>query len=155
MPGIMISLFAVWPPVALHVSALALAGIPALPWPVRAAAIFGAAILILDVAARLRDFRKVARDLKRDPELLSPHVARYKRSWCQRTVIHWAAFAALGTAGSKLVRQQFETMGYRWFHIFPDRTFTRESPFLRINFWRSLIGGTPEIRRDLLREPAE
>ena len=154
MQGALTPLFAVWPPLALLASSLAVANLTFLPLALRLAAVVGVCILVFDISARLRDFRRVASNLSYDPELLPRHVARYKRSWCQRTVLHWAAFAALGREGRHYVRAQYERMGYRWFHFFPDKTFTRESPFLRLNFWRSLVGGTPEIRRDI-RDPAE
>jgi hypothetical protein len=155
LPGIVIALCAVWPPIVLNLSALAVAGLQVLPWPLRIAAMLGACILVFDIAARLRDFRRVSVNLRRDPSLLAQHVGRYKRSWCQRTVLHWAAFAALGEAGRDFVRRQFGAMGYRWFHVFPDKTFSRECPFLRVSFWRSTIGGTPEVRVESARAPAE
>lgn len=125
-----------------------------LPWPLRLLGFIGLGIMILDISARMRDFGKVVDNLSREPTLLPRHISRYKRSWCQRTVLHWAAYSALGEDGRQYVRNQFALMGYRWFHIFPDKTFTRESPFINPNFWRNLFGGTPEIRRDV-RDPAE
>lgn len=154
MQGAFAPLFAIWPPSALLLSALTVANITVLPLVLRLAALAGVCILIFDISARLRDFRRVATNLAYDPSLLPRHVARYKRSWCQRTVLHWAAFAALGREGRRFVREQYGNMGYRWFHFFPDKTFTRESPFLKPSFWRSLVGGTPEIRGGA-RDPAE
>ncbi len=147
-------LFAVWPPLALLSSSLAVSSIPFFPLPLRLAGVAGVCILVFDIKARLSDFRRVAGVLRYDAALLPRHIARYKRSWCQRTVLHWAAFSALGQSGRAYVRSQYGRMGYRWFHFFPDKTFTRESPFLKPSFWRSLIGGTPEIRSDA-RDPAE
>lgn len=139
---------------ALLASSLTVANLALLPLPLRFAGVAGACILIFDISARLKDYRRVATNLSYDPELLPRHISRYKRSWCQRTVLHWAAFAALGHEGKRYVQGQFDSLGYRWFHFFPDKTFTRESPFLKLKFWRSLVGGTPEISRDI-RDPAE
>jgi len=139
-----VSVLAVWPPLTLFAGALSVASMP-VPLLLRMAAIGGMLILLFDISARLRDFRRVAANLEREPSLLPRHVPRYKRSWCQRTVLYWAAYRALGEEGGSYVRAQYDRMGYRWFHFFPDKTFTRESPFLRLNFWRSLIGGTPEV----------
>lgn len=149
----LVSVAAVWPPLALLAGALSIASLP-FPLALRVAAVAGVLILIFDVWARWRDYRRVSRNLMRDPELLHRHLPRYKRSWCQRTVLHWAAYRALGKRGREYVREHYSAMGYRWFHIFPDRTFTRESPFLRPSFWRSLVGGTPELRAEE-RTPAE
>ena len=154
MQGVFAPFFAVWPPLSLLTLSLTAANLAFMPLLLRLAAAAGVCILVFDISARLRDFRRVARNLSYDPELLPRHIPRYKRSWCQRTVLHWAAFAALGREGRRYVQMQYGRMGYRWFHFFPDKTFTRESPFLKPSFWRSLIGGTPEIRRGM-REPAE
>jgi hypothetical protein len=154
LQGRLAPLFAVWPPLALLTTSSVVASIALTPLPLRLAAIAGVCILLFDISARLKDFRRVAGVLRYDASLLPRHIIRYRRSWCQRTVMHWAAFAALGQTGRTYVRKQYGRMGYRWFHIFPDKTFTRESPFLKPSFWRSLIGGTPEVRSDL-RDPAE
>lgn len=147
------SMLAIWPPMALIVTALSVASMP-VPLVLRAAAVAGVLILLFDISARMRDFRRVVARLVLDPSLLNRHIVRYKPSWCQRTVLYWAAEEALGREGRAYVARQFQLMGYRWYHFFPDRTFTRESPFLKAKFWRSLIGGTPEIRQGF-RDPAE
>ena len=147
------SLLAIWPPMALFVTALSVASMP-VPLVLRAAAVAGVLILVFDISARMRDYRRVVARLALDPSLLNRHVVRYKPSWCQRTVLYWAADAALGREGRDYVGRQFAAMGYRWFHFFPDRTFTRDSPFLKVKFWRSLIGGTPPVR-ETFRDPAE
>ncbi len=148
-----ISLLAIWPPLALFATSVTVASIEA-PLFLRAAAVGGIIILIFDIAARMRDFRRVANRLQAEPDSLDRHILRYKPSWCQRTVVYWAAEEALGREGRSYVGEQFQSMGYRWYHFFPDRTFTRESPFLKPKFWRSLIGGTPEVRQGF-RNPAE
>lgn len=147
------SLLAIWPPMALIATSLTVASLP-VPLALRAAAVAGLLILTFDITARMRDYRRVVDRLALDPSLLDRHLVRYKPSWCQRTVLYWAAEAALGRESRAYVGRQFAQMGYRWYHIFPDRTFTRESPFLKPKFWRSLIGGTPEIRQGF-RDPAE
>jgi hypothetical protein len=147
------SLLAIWPPMALFATSLTVAALP-VPLFLRAAAIGGVIILMLDITARLRDFRQVVGRLALDPALLNRHIVRYKPSWCQRTVLYWAADEALGRESRAYVGRQFAEMGYRWYHFFPDRTFTRESPFLKLKFWRNLVGGTPDFRQ-VFRDPAE
>ncbi|MBO6719666.1 MAG: hypothetical protein JJ913_17045 [Rhizobiaceae bacterium] len=147
------SLLAIWPPLALFATSVTVASLPA-PMFLRAAAVAGVVILIFDITARTRDFRRVVGRLALDPSLLDRHILRYKPSWCQRTVLYWAADEALGRESRLHVGRQFRNMGYRWFHFFPDRTFTRDCPFLKPKFWRSLVGGTPEIRQGF-RDPAE
>ena len=70
-------------------------------------------------------------------------------------MLYWAANEALGGEARMKVGRQYADMGYRWYHFFPDRTFTRESPFFKLKFWRSLVGGTPEVRQQEVRRPAE
>jgi hypothetical protein len=145
---------AIWPPLLLFVLSVAFASITQLPWPLRIAGVAGLVILPFDMAARLRDFTKVVARLAAEPDALARHVGRYKRSWCQRTVLLWAATAALGQEGRAFVLRQFAMLGYRWYHVFPDHTWSRESPFLKFSFWRGLLGGTPEVEREV-RQPAE
>jgi hypothetical protein len=147
------STLAVWPPMALFMTALSVASLP-VPLLLRVAAVAGVLILVLDISARRRDYRQIVARLALDPSLLDRHIIRYKPSWCQRTVLYWAAEESLGRDSRLYVGRQFTLMGYRWFHIFPDRTFTRESPFLKIKFWRNLVGGTPQIKQGF-RDPAE
>ncbi|MBO6725115.1 MAG: hypothetical protein JJ911_05570 [Rhizobiaceae bacterium] len=147
------SLLAIWPPMALFATSVTVASLP-FPLALRAAAIAGIIILIFDISARMRDYRRVVGRLVLDPSALARHIVRYKPSWCQRTVLVWAANEALGAEARADVGRQYADMGYRWYHFFPDRTFTRESPFFKVKFWRSLVGGTPEVRQDI-RPPAE
>lgn len=133
---------------------LALTTLPVFWLPVRVLAGIGLVISLFDIAARIKDSRKVMETLAAAPSLLARHVSRYKRSWCQRAVLEWSAYGALGAEARRYVAGQFASMGYRPYHIFPDRAFTRDSPFLKISFYRSLVGGTPAIRHDI-RDPAE
>ena len=148
------SLLAIWPPMALFATSLTVASLPR-PLALRAAGVAGILILIFDISARTKDFRRVVERLVLDPSALDRHILRYKPSWCQRTVLYWAANEALGGEARMKVGRQYADMGYRWYHFFPDRTFTRESPFFKLKFWRSLVGGTPEVRQQEVRRPAE
>lgn len=148
------SILAVWPPIVLLCMNLALTTLPFFWLPVRIAAGIGLVISVVDITARIRDTRKVMETLRISPGLLPRHISRYKRSWCQRTVLEWSAYGALGAEARRYVAGQYAAMSYRFFHIFPDRAFTRDSPFLKVSFYRSLVGGTPAIRLDI-RDPAE
>jgi hypothetical protein len=148
------SILAVWPPIALLCMNLAITTLPVFWVPVRILAAIGLIISIVDITARIKDSRKVMETLSAAPSLLPRHISRYKRSWCQRTVLEWSAYGALGEEARAYVSGQYASMGYRFYHIFPDRAFTRDSPFLKISFYRSLVGGTPAIRNDI-RDPAE
>ena len=138
-----IAFLAVWPPFLLLAVAIALTAILA-PAPASLLPAIGACILVFDIRARLSDFRKTARLLSAGPAQLPRQVSRFKRSWCQRTVVEWAARRALGPAGRAAVRREYFARGYRWYHVFPDQTFTAGSPFLKPRFWIGLLGGTPE-----------
>lgn len=146
-------MMAIWPPMALLAASVVVASFDT-PLALRAAAVAGLLILPFDIVARTRDFRRVVARLTLDPSLLDRHIVRYKPSWCQRTVIYWAADKALGRGARLHVGRQYRNMRYRWYHFFPDRTFSRDCPFLKPRFWRGLIGGTPEIRQGF-RDPAE
>lgn len=148
------SILAVWPPIVLLCMNLTITMLPIFWVPVRIMAGIGLIISIVDITARIKDSRKVMETLSSAPSLLPRHISRYKRSWCQRTVLEWSAYGALGETARRYVAGQYASMGYRFFHIFPDRAFTKDSPFLKMSFYRSLVGGTPAIRMDM-RDPAE
>lgn len=62
---------------------------------------------------------------------------RHRYSWCQRR----AACCAFDDRGiGSWAREHLHSIGYRWWHVLPDGTFTRRSPYLRRSFWASLLG---------------
>ena len=82
-----------------------------------------------DVIQRWRDFRRW-RNLPADKRIL--RMARYSR--CQRN-----AMVAACSDQAKAERYYAEA-GYRFWHILPDKTFSRKSPFIKMAFYRSLLG---------------
>jgi len=59
-------------------------------------------------------------------------IKRNKKSRCQRNVM---------SACSKEASRFYQTQSYRWYHLLPDNTFSlKRSPYLRVNFYRTLLG---------------
>lgn len=86
-------------------------------------------ILLVDGLARLGTYLYYTRT---DEILVSLRVLHYlRRSFCSRQV----GIALCGDFARKFYRSQ----GYRWYHILPDETFTKRSPFFRLEFWRQVI----------------
>lgn len=107
-------------------------------------------ILTLDAAARHREYgvlRSALQTYERRLRSRAPAagvgrrvmqlIGRMQYSWCSRQAAH-AACCAEGYHA--LAWSQFRGWGYRPWHLFPKGTFTRQSPFLKLSFWRAVIG---------------
>ncbi len=160
---------AIWPPLLLMALAASIGLISA--WfdikSLVILAIIGIAILIGDCFGRSKDYLNAKRRFieARDHAENLEVVRRFRRAWCARVACN-AAWKT--TRKSDRHEQQFPenfvekayfSIGYRWWHIFPDGTFTRHSPFLKVAFWVHLFTG--KMKRDRLEnnkpalEPAE
>lgn len=134
---------AVWPPILLTALDL-LAVLPTWIlgwWPLALLLGAGALVLIFDIRGRGLDYRNVHRHLSqgRDPARVAK---TYQYSWCGRVACRAAAIEA-GRAHGDAVEAYYRENGYRWFHIFPDNTFSLNSPFLTLRFWQiTLFGNT-------------
>ena len=93
--------------------------------------LLGAIVMMFDIAARYKEYKfmcALTDDVKRQSML------RYmKTSWCTRTV----AKAAYPPA-----KQLYYSLGYRWYHILPDKFFKRITTG---KFWLSLLGFTKVV----------
>jgi hypothetical protein len=124
-----VPLSAIWPPIVLFCADLAVMPIAAwLSWWLVAPLVAGAAILVFDIRGRMSDFRLAVRHFTagRRPERVAEN---FHFSWCGRVACASAA-AAVDSATGKRVTDYYFANGYRWYHIFPDGTFTLNSPFL-------------------------
>jgi hypothetical protein len=136
-----VPLKALWPPISLITADLALM-IPAYLWT---PAVFqfllfgGLAILAFDLRGRRIDFRIAKKHIEngRNPSRVAK---TYQFSWCGRVACQHAAWAAGNEKGGE-VERYYRECGYRWYHIFPDRTFTLQSPFLTVRFWEATLTG--------------
>jgi hypothetical protein len=138
---------AIWPPLILlflassMMIAAAFAG-----WPLLGVVVLPSVpILSLDARARSLDYRYARSHLQRgrSPERIA---AIFRMSWCMRVACQAAANAA-GPEIGKRVEQFYRAEGYRRFHVTPDGTFTRHTPFLNLLFWRITLLGYDEGRR--------
>ncbi len=131
---------AIWPPILLLLADLLVMPVVAIwSWWLVLPFAIGAIILCFDIAGRRTDFKLAARHFAagRRPERVAKN---YQFSWCGRVACAAAASAVSPQIG-KLVSDHYATNGYRWFHIFPDGAFTRNSPFLSLRFWQITLGG--------------
>lgn len=91
-------------------------------------AIFG----IADARARYKDFLFITSCKSYDNgSFYLRTLQKYKHSACQR----YAAIAAIPGAMST-----YRRMGYKWYHLLPDGTFSRNSPYLKLKFYKTLLG---------------
>ena len=137
---------AVLPPVLLIILAFVLAAAAyRLDWIFLAALfLFGAVILIFDLRGRLFDFAN-ARKYFSDGHKPRDVAKTYQYSWCSRAACRAAASLA-GEVHEKAVHAYYRDNGYRWFHIFPDNTFSLNSPFLKLRFWQITLFGNKKAR---------
>lgn len=150
-----VPLGAMWPPLlllVLDIAVTAAAVLVGFVWLAIPGAI-GAAILVLDAWGRKVDFRHAVRHLSagRSPERVA---GTYQFSWCGR-VACLAAAREVGAEKARAVEDYYRTGGYRWWHVFPDNTFTRNSPFLSLRFWRITLGGNVHAQARQTDEFAE
>ena len=87
-------------------------------------AVFG----IGDIVQRFKEYRKMRSEFRKG------YIITLRHSACQRMAVIAAA------PNPKEVRKHFKDMGYRWYHIVPDGTFTRKSPYLSMSFYLGLLG---------------
>ena len=131
---------AVWPPLALTSASSCLLGYGLIHTNIPAIAVGAAltAVFTLDTLGRLRDFDKLAIRAKHDVRHHPVTSWRtYRRSWCGRTMYRHFIRKHHPEA-APMIRIMEEAHGYKWFHIFPDKTFTRDSKMLRLKYWLTL-----------------
>ena len=150
-----VPLGAMWPPLLLlflDITITVAAVVAGFAWLLIPGAI-GAFILVLDAWGRKVDFRHAVRHLSagRSPERVA---GTYQFSWCGR-VACLAAAREVGPDKAWAVEDYYRTGGYRWWHVFPDNTFTRNSPFLTLRFWRITLGGNVHAQSRTAEESAE
>ena len=111
---------AIWLPTAFTLSCLAcmlltpLAIIPAL---------FG----LGDAIARYKDFKRLEGTWVRKAQM---KIMRH--SMCQRNAC---------IASCKEAKLFYKNLGYRWYHVLPDGTFTiKDNPYLKMKFYKNLLG---------------
>ncbi len=156
---------AIWPPLLLLALA-ATVGSLAVWFGIKTfmvLAIVGAAILIGDLFGRSKDYLNArrrfveARSVDENYEV----VRRFRRAWCARVACNaaWKRERHKSDLPADFVKNLYHELGYRWWHIFPDLTFTRHSPFIKTAFWVHLFTG--KMKRDTVEqvervmEPAE
>jgi hypothetical protein len=139
-------LTAVWPPILLLFADFGLLSLSLTAgWYILATLLVaGAAILLFDIRGRGRDYRAVREFVSsgKDPALIA-HTYRF--SWCGRVACEAAARDTSSSAAAA-VRRYYRMAGYRWFHVFPDNTFTRRSPFLSPKFWSVTVFGNRQAQ---------
>lgn len=133
---------AVWPPLTLLLASCAVAATAPLPLAILATA-FGV-LMVIDVNARLNDYDKAVKFLLRDSSRPIWHrigvmAAQHRHTWCQREVAKAAAETVVSN-GAETVELCYASLGYRWYHVFPDGAFTAKSPFLSGKWWRGFFG---------------
>ena len=132
----MYALLAIWPPLAMATGSVSMSYF----WPwflVKVCLWIAAVIFLVDVRGRFRDYMIWRRRIKRD-QSVRRGVRIQRNTWCGRTVLAWAATSVSKEYGRE-VRDEYHRMGYRWWHLTPDKAFTLDSPFLTVGFWKQLI----------------
>lgn len=141
-----VPLKALWPPITLIAADIALM-VP-LYWLgfdlLFAGLAIGLAILVFDMRGRRMDYRNALYHIRlgRDPSRVAKS---YQFSWCGRVACQHAAWAVGNETGAAVAGYYHEN-GYRWFHIFPDNTFSPKSPFLSLRFWEITLKGNSRAR---------
>lgn len=156
---------AIWPPLVL-IAIAAVIGLVSAAFGIKSLAILavaGIAILTGDCFGRSKDYLNARRRFveARDHDERIEVIRRFRRAWCARVACSaaWKREYAGLELPENFVDQAYFAMDYRWWHFFPDGTFTKNSPFLKIAFWIHLFTG--KMKRDQVEqrkpriEPAE
>jgi len=81
-----------------------------------------------DVYARYKDYKR----LKKCSHISLKEIKMMARSNCQRNACK---------AVCKEAKQIYKDMGYRWYHILPDGTWSiRNNIYLKVSFYKNLLG---------------
>jgi hypothetical protein len=104
-----------------------------------------AVLALLDAKARWYDYLWLVNALRRFDHARSLRlIGPFRHSWCQRTV----AYCALREFGrGRDALSYFHALGYRWWHLLPDGTFSLGCPYLHPSFYKALFFGTKRQRR--------
>lgn len=111
-------------------------------WPLK---LFGFALMVgfmLDTIARRRDFWDArAAILRGKSEAIANmlQVRAWTNSHCCRRALYFSALS-VSKEHARMVRDAIRARGYRWWHILPDNTFSRFSPWLRWKFYARTLG---------------
>ncbi|MGI9401515.1 MAG: hypothetical protein ACR2O0_09695 [Rhizobiaceae bacterium] len=137
---------AYWPPLALFAVdfVVLLAAVYFSIWWVAAIMAIACIIMLFDVQARMKDYNFALGHISagRKPDRVAGIL---RMSWCCRMACVAAADTFDGKSGTK-VREYYRDQGYRWYHIFPDGTFTLETPFRYLSFWKVTLLGYAQAR---------
>ena len=143
---------AVWPPLAL-IAMAATIGLISAAFGIKSLAILavaGIAILIGDCFGRSKDYLNARRRFVEAPSHYEriEVIRRFRRAWCARVACSaaWRREYEGLNQHETYVDDAYYAMGYRWWHFFPDGTFTKNSPFLKLAFWIHLFTG--KMKRD-------
>jgi len=110
--------------------------------------------ILLDMRARWRDYQhlltwfKTAHSSSQDYRKLR----RYRSSRCQRHVAITAARASSHLGLQQDVKDYYYGLGYRWWHVLPDNTFSLKSPYFRRAFYKTLIYGTKHAAKEAAKQ---
>jgi len=130
---------ATWPPLFLAGCCLLLSLAHAQLWW-GLLCLVGATLLVFDSVARHREYRSLRHSVRLARGLTGQALARFRAArttWCSRR----AAIAAAHAEGyGPDARALVAGWGYKPWHVFPDRAFSLNSPFLKPAFWLSVLG---------------
>jgi len=130
---------ATWPPIALAGIASIIGMVSPYTW-LSVLSFIGVMLLLMDTLARQKQFIELRMALRRSGGLSGHALARFRKArsaWCSRR----AAMAASSAEGFGLEsRSLIREWGYKPWHILPDGAFTARSPFIRLGFWKSVLG---------------
>ncbi|MCP4183766.1 MAG: hypothetical protein GY761_10680 [Hyphomicrobiales bacterium] len=153
---IILDLDAIWPPLALIAMAAAI-GLVNAAFGIKSLAILaiiGIAILVGDCFGRSKDYLSARRRFveARGHDERTEVIRRFGRAWCARIACSadWKREYAGIEVSERFVDDVYFTMGHRWWHYFPDGTFTKNSPFLKLAFWIHLFTG--KMKRDQVEQ---
>ena len=137
---------AYWPPLAIFAAdfLVLLAAVYFSIWWIAAIMAVACIIMLFDARARTKDYQFALMHISagRRPDRIAGIL---RMSWCCRMACI-AAGDTVGVSSGDKIREFYRNAGYRWYHVFPDGTFTYETPFRYLTFWKVTLLGYAQAR---------
>lgn len=103
-------------------------------WLIRAPLLLFAVAMFIDSFARYGDYRRLLPRMARNHDFRVEVWSMWRFTRCGRNVLIAA------DPNPAEVKAYLRKLGYRWWHIAPDNTFTRNSPLLTLKFYKGALG---------------
>ena len=137
MRKVLISLQAIYPPLLLGALTLLVVfcGLGSYYTFFRYLGAIGSLLFFTDAFNRFKGFKRTVKRIREGSHSHESILHINRKAWCTRESTI-AAFKVVSKKNYKKGRKYYKKMGYRAWHIFPENTFTKKSPWMKKKFYK-------------------